>query len=95
LNKAEIKQILMLLIKGVTKRLTDQSYQLELSQKAIDYLADLGYEPAFGARPMKRVLQRELVNELSKALLAGTFLPGDSILVDLDSSGQMLTFIKK
>jgi ATP-dependent Clp protease ATP-binding subunit ClpB len=95
LNKAEIKQILMLLIKGVTKRLTDQNYQLELSQKAIDYLADLGYEPAFGARPMKRVLQRELVNELSKALLAGTFLPGDSILVDLDSSGQMLTFIKK
>lgn len=95
LNKAEIKQILMLLIKGVTKRLTDQSYQLELSQKAVDYLADLGYEPAFGARPMKRVLQRELVNELSKALLAGTFLPGDSILVDLDSSGQMLTFIKK
>jgi ATP-dependent Clp protease ATP-binding subunit ClpB len=95
LNKAEIKQILMLLIKGVTKRLTDQSYQLELSQKAIDYLADLGYEPAFGARPMKRVLQRELVNELSKALLAGTFLPGDNILVDLDSSGQMLTFIKK
>ena len=95
LNKAEIKQILMLLIKGVTKRLTDQSYQLELSQKAVDYLADLGYEPAFGARPMKRVLQRELVNELSKALLAGTFLPGDSIFVDLDSSGQMLTFIKK
>ena len=95
LNRAEIKQILMLLIKGVTKRLTDQGYQLELNQKAIDYLADLGYEPAFGARPMKRVLQRELVNELSKALLAGSFIPGDSILVDLDSTGQMLTFVKK
>jgi ATP-dependent Clp protease ATP-binding subunit ClpB len=95
LNRAEIKQILMLLIKGVTKRLTDQGYQLELNQKAIDYLADLGYEPAFGARPMKRVLQRELVNELSKALLAGSFIPGDSILVDLDTSGQMLSFVKK
>jgi ATP-dependent Clp protease ATP-binding subunit ClpB len=95
LNRAEIKQILMLLIKGVTKRLTDQGYQLELNQKAVDYLADLGYEPAFGARPMKRVLQRELVNELSKALLAGSFIPGDSILVDLDSTGQMLTFVKK
>jgi ATP-dependent Clp protease ATP-binding subunit ClpB len=44
---------------------------------------------------MKRVLQRELVNELSKALLAGSFIPGDSILVDLDTSGQMLRFVKK
>jgi ATP-dependent Clp protease ATP-binding subunit ClpB len=95
LNRAEIKQILMLLIKGVTKRLTDQGFQLELNQKSVDYLADLGYEPAFGARPMKRVLQRELVNELSKALLAGTFMPGDTILVDLDATGQMLTFLKK
>jgi ATP-dependent Clp protease ATP-binding subunit ClpB len=95
LNKAEIKQILMLLVKSVTKRVTDQGYQMEISQKAIDYLADLGYEPAFGARPMKRVLQRELVNELSKALLAGKFLPEDTILVDLDPSGQMLSFSKR
>jgi len=95
LNRAEIKQILMLLIKGVTKRLTDQNYQLEISQKGVDYLSELGYEPAFGARPMKRVLQRELVNELSKALLSGKFVPGDTILVDADSSGQLLNFVKK
>jgi len=95
LNKAEIKQILMLLIKGVAKRLTDQGYEVEISQKAIDYLCDLGYEPAFGARPMKRVLQREVVNELSKALLSGKFVPGDTILVELNASGQMLDFIKK
>jgi ATP-dependent Clp protease ATP-binding subunit ClpB len=55
----------------------------------------LGYEPSFGARPMKRVLQRELVNELSKALLAGNFIPGDTIIVDLDTSGQLLNFSKK
>jgi ATP-dependent Clp protease ATP-binding subunit ClpB len=95
LNKAEIRQILMLLVKSVTKRVNDQGYQMEISQKAIDYLADLGYEPAFGARPMKRVLQRELVNELSKALLAGKFQPEDTILVDLDPSGQMLSFSKR
>jgi ATP-dependent Clp protease ATP-binding subunit ClpB len=95
LNRAEIKQILMLMLKGVTKRLTDQGYLLELSPTAIDYLADLGYEPSFGARPMKRVLQREVVNRLSKELLAGNFIPGDSILVDLDASGQLLNFTKK
>jgi ATP-dependent Clp protease ATP-binding subunit ClpB len=95
LNKAEVKQILHLLVKSVSKRLTDQGYQMEISQKAIDYIADLGYEPSFGARPMKRVLQRELVNELSKALLAGNFIPGDTIIVDLDTSGQLLNFSKK
>jgi ATP-dependent Clp protease ATP-binding subunit ClpB len=95
LNKAEVKQILHLLVKSVSKRLTDQGYQMEISQKATDYIADLGYEPSFGARPMKRVLQRELVNELSKALLAGNFIPGDTIIVDLDTSGQLLNFSKK
>lgn len=95
LNRVEIKQILMLMLKGVTKRLTDQGYLLELSPTAIDYLADLGYEPSFGARPMKRVLQREVVNRLSKELLAGNFVPGDSIVVDLDGSGQFLNFTKK
>ena len=95
LNKSEVKQILQLLVKSVSKRLTDQGYQIEISQKAIDYLADLGYEPSFGARPMKRVLQRELVNELSKSLLAGNFIPGDTIIVDLDTSGQLLNFSKK
>jgi ATP-dependent Clp protease ATP-binding subunit ClpB len=95
LNREEIKKILMLLLKGIRKRVTNQGYDLELTQEAVDFLADLGYDPAFGARPMKRVLQREVVNELSKELLAGKFTLGDTILVDLDEPRQKLTFTKK
>jgi len=95
LSKSEIKQILRLLIKGVTKRLTDQGLQIEISEKAVHYLSELGYDPSFGARPMKRVLQRELVNELSKYLLSGKFVLGDTIVVDTDPTGQFLSFEKK
>jgi len=83
------------LIKGVTKRLTDQGLQIEISEKAVHYLSELGYDPSFGARPMKRVLQRELVNELSKYLLSGKFVLGDTIVVDTDPTGQFLSFEKK
>ena len=95
LNKEEIKQILTLLLKGIRKRIAGQGYEMEITQQAIDFLADLGYEPAYGARPMKRVLQSELVNELSKALLAGKFLPGETIYIDVDEPKQILTFNKK
>ena len=95
LNREEIKQILYLLLKGIRKRVLGQGFDIELSEAAIDYLADLGYEPAFGARPMKRVLQRELVNELSKALLASQFAPGDLIYVDLPKGQEKLLFTKK
>jgi len=95
LNREEIKQILYLLLKGIRKRVLGQGFDIELSEAAIDYLADLGYEPAFGARPMKRVLQRELVNELSKALLASQFALGDLIYVDLPKGQEKLLFTKK
>ena len=84
-----------LLLKGIRKRIAGQGYEMEITQQAIDFLADLGYEPAYGARPMKRVLQSELVNELSKALLAGKFLPGETIYIDVDEPKQILTFNKK
>ena len=66
---------------------------LKLSDKALDLLADLGYDPQFGARPMKRVLQKEVVNELSKMVLAGTYAVGDTIYVHTDHKG--LTFSKE
>lgn len=95
LNKKEIKQILLLLLKGIYKRVASQGYTIELSDKAIDVLADLGYDPQYGARPMKRVLQKELVNELSKELLSGKFAPNDHIYVDVDSATQKLLFTAK
>ena len=93
LTRGEIKQILHLLLRKVQKMLGGQGMALELTPTAEDLLAEMGYDPQFGARPMKRVLQKEVVNELSKHVLAGTFVAGDTIVVD--EKDDELTFEKK
>ena len=82
LTKAEIKQIAGLMLKKIQSNLFDKGLELELTDKAMTLLAELGYEPQFGARPMKRVIQREIVNELAKLVLSGDFAEGDKITVD-------------
>lgn len=82
LSRDEIAQILMLLLKGVRKMLDKQDLAIEITERGITLLADLGYDPQFGARPMKRVLQKEIINQLSKELLSGRFVKGDTILID-------------
>ena len=64
---------------------------LELSDAAIDVLTDLGYSPEYGARPLKRVLQRELETPIARGLISGDFLDGDSIAVDADLDAVQLT----
>ena len=91
LNRGEIRQILGLLMRGLHKMLAKKGLKIEMTNKAMDYLADLGYDPQFGARPMKRVLQKEVINELSKHLLAGEFTPDGTILIDVDSKGLLFT----
>ena len=93
LTKDEIKQILELLLKKTRKMLAKQGMTMELSTSAKDLLADLGYDPQFGARPLKRVLQKEVLNELSKHVLSGEFDGGDTIYIDTDAKG--LVFGKK
>ncbi|MCB9290887.1 MAG: ATP-dependent chaperone ClpB [Lewinellaceae bacterium] len=93
LTKDEIKQIMRLLLRKVDKMLARQGLVLRLSPAAEDLLADLGYDPQFGARPMKRVLQKEVINNLSKLVLAGTFAAGDTIYVD--EKNDELTFSKE
>jgi ATP-dependent Clp protease ATP-binding subunit ClpB len=90
LTKAETKQILVLLLKKVKKMLAKQELGIVISDHAMNYLSDLGYEPEFGARPMKRVLEKELVNQLSRYILAGTFKKGDTVYIHTDPKG--LTF---
>ncbi len=90
LTKEEIKKIAGLMMKKLRKNLTSKSITLEISDKAMDHMAELGYEPQFGARPMKRVIQNELVNELSKYLLSGKVDEGDTIKIGVDNKG--LTF---
>ena len=91
LSKAEIKQILKLLLKRVDKMLAKQGMIVKLSDDALNLLADLGYDPQFGARPMKRVLQKEVVNELSKHVLGGEFAMGDTIYIDANKKGLTFT----
>ncbi len=60
---------------------------MEVNDKAMELLADLGYDPQFGARPLKRVIQKELVNELSKLVLSGKLSDGDKVLIGTDNIG--------
>jgi len=95
LTKDEIKQILKLMLGSVHKRLAKQGLKIWFSERSLDHLAELGYEPQFGARPMKRVLQKEVVNELSKYILSGQFPEGSTIYVDVDADGKLLFLDKE
>ncbi len=86
LTKEEIKKILGLLMRKVEKYLEEKNLRIRLSDEAVDFLVERGYEPQFGARPLKRVLQRELVNELSREIIAQRFKPGTEILVKVDKN---------
>jgi len=82
LNQAEIKKIVRLQFEQVKSMLAENNISLELSEQAADWLSKAGYDPQFGARPVKRVLQKEVLNQLSKKILAGEILPEQKILVD-------------
>lgn len=83
LMKSEIRQIVDIQIERVQKMLNEKEITLEASDEAKDWLAQLGYDVIFGARPLKRVIQKYLVNPLSQELLAGNFSNGDTIKVDV------------
>ena len=90
LEKKHLAGIVDIQLQRVEKLLTDKGYHLEVSKAAREYLADIGYDPNFGARPLKRTIQRELQDPLALKILAGDFLEGDTIKVD--SSPHGLTF---
>ena len=90
LSKIEIKQIVILQLKGLTKMLAKQHITLDATEEAIDYIAKLGYDPQYGARPVKRVIQKEVLNKLSKDILSGE-VTVDSIIL-LDSFNDQLVF---
>jgi ATP-dependent Clp protease ATP-binding subunit ClpB len=87
LTKEEIKKIAELMISKLTQKLKMQEMELTFDDSAMNLLADLGYEPSFGARPMSRVIQREISNPLAKKLLSGLFGPGDHIYIGTDARG--------
>ncbi len=92
LKADELKQIVDIQLERIRKRLEDKKLKLELTDDAKEHLARVGYDPSFGARPLKRLIQKELENELAKELLKGSFSQGDTIKVDHD--GDKITFVK-
>ncbi|MDX3913309.1 MULTISPECIES: ATP-dependent chaperone ClpB [Olivibacter] len=83
LNRDEIGEIVRLQFNGVQKQLAEMGIQLEASDEALDWLAQLGYDPQFGARPLKRVIQKRILNELSKEILAGKIDKDSKIKLDM------------
>ena len=93
LTDKEITSIVDIQLKRLLKRLDQQNIRLELTDKAKKFLAKEGYDPAYGARPLKRVIQQQILNPLSVAILDGQFGEGDKIVADLDK--DHLEFSKK
>ena len=95
LTKEEIKQIVDLELNKVRERLEEQQIELEVSEAAKEHLAQEGYDTNFGARPLKRVIQRLVEDPLSEGLLAGEFQEGDTVLADLEDSEVKLHVVEK
>ena len=89
LTKSEIHDIVSLMFENVKKALAKNNFEISITEKAINKLAELGYDPQFGARPLKRVIQREVLNELSKMILANKVSSDKEIVVD-EESGQII-----
>jgi len=84
LTRNEIKEIVTIQLNALRKMLASQGVVLEATDEAIDWLAQLGFDPQFGARPLKRVMQKKILNELSKQILSGNVNRDDHILIGVD-----------
>jgi len=83
LSKKDLRGIVALEIKRLEKRLVDRDIKLAMKDASLDFLADVGFDPVYGARPLKRTIQRELETVVAKKILSGEFADGDSIVVDV------------
>ncbi len=91
LTKEHLQRIIQLEIAEVSKRLAEKSFTVDIDQEAIDFLIEKGFDPVFGARPLKRTIQRYMEDPLSEALIAGTFKAGSRITVRREN--DKLTFV--
>ncbi|MBN8480959.1 MAG: ATP-dependent chaperone ClpB [Xanthomonadales bacterium] len=92
LDKRQIRRIARIQITALEKRLGERQLRMEVSDKALDLLGNVGFDPVYGARPLKRAIQQQLENPLAKEILEGRFQPGDTIRVDVE--GGHLVFRK-
>ena len=94
LSGSDIRRIVTLQLRGVEEMLQKRGIVIEVTDEAKDLLARLGYDPTYGARPLKRVIQKHVVNTLSQKILQGEFESGDSVEIGVDGKG-LVNFVKK
>jgi ATP-dependent Clp protease ATP-binding subunit ClpB len=94
LGKGEISKIVEIQIKRLVERLLDRKISLTLSDTAKELLAERGYDPLFGARPLKRTIQADLENPLAKLIIAGKIKEGDTVTADCGKDGGGIGFKK-
>lgn len=90
LRRDQLREIVKLQVQRLEQRLTEHKMALKLSDSALDFLAEVGFDPVYGARPLKRAIQRELETQIAKHILRGEFRDGDTIFVDVEN--ERLTF---
>jgi ATP-dependent Clp protease ATP-binding subunit ClpB len=90
LQKSQLREIVKLQVTFLEKRLSEQKIALKISDSALDFLAEVGYDPVYGARPLKRAVQRYLETAIAKSILRGEFKAGDTVFVDEED--ERLTF---
>ncbi len=95
LTKEQLRNIVDLMVKDVQERLAERKVSIEISDKAKSWLAKVGYDPTYGARPLRRAIERYMENPLSSRLLHGEFGEGDTIIVDQEGEGLTFTAKKK
>jgi ATP-dependent Clp protease ATP-binding subunit ClpC len=93
LTREQLNSVIELMVKDLQSRLAERKIKLELTEKAKSWLADIGYDPTYGARPLRRAIERYVENPLADKLLSGEFKEGDTVKVDL--VGEELTFTTK
>ncbi|MGV0024780.1 ATP-dependent chaperone ClpB [Phormidesmis priestleyi] len=93
LSRAELGEIVVLQLRRIQGMLSDQKIALEITEPARNYIADAGYDPTYGARPLKRAIQRQIQNPIATKLLENSFIEGDTIVIDFVDTA--LTFTKK
>jgi ATP-dependent Clp protease ATP-binding subunit ClpB len=93
LGQEQIRVIVDIQLMQLKKRLLDRNLELTLDDSALDRLSEAGYDPVYGARPLKRAIQQQVENPLAQAILSGKFLPGDRIKAHADGNG--LEFAKE
>ena len=86
LSKEEIREIVDLMMKDLFKRLSERELSIEVTDEVKDYLAKDGYNEAYGARPLRRLIQKKIEDQLAEEILTNAYQPGDTILLKLDTS---------